>query len=84
MANPQSGAAPYSAARNNYPSKQVQNLTTAAAKRLGKAGPQLLRHHRKAEREALTDLVLLCAVSKIAKQRGTTLTQQMEVWEVGE
>lgn len=42
-------------------------------------------HDFLADVEADRKLVaVMCAVARIAKQRGTTLTQQVDIWEAGE
>ena len=59
---------------------RIQALTNQAARHLGTTGPIPFRHHRVAEKKALTDLALITAFRIIASQRGATLQQQMEVW----
>ena len=66
--------------------QSVQSLTAAAAKRLGSGDLDVPPEHDfLADVEADRKLVaVMCAVARVAKQRGTTFTQQMEIWEVSE
>ena len=66
--------------------QSVQSLTAAAAKRLGLGELDVPPEHDfLADVTADRKLVaVMCAVARVAKQRGTTFTQQMEIWEVGE
>ena len=66
--------------------QSVQSLTAAAAKRLGSGELNVPPEH-----DFLADvtadqklIAVMCAVARIAKQRGTTIQRQMEIWEVGE
>ena len=66
--------------------QSVQSLTAAAAKRLGLDELEVPPEH-----DFLADVgadrklvAVMCAVARIAKQRGTTFQRQMEIWEVGE
>ena len=66
--------------------QSVQSLTAAAAKRLGLGELNVPPEH-----DFLADVgadrklvAVMCAVARIAKQRGTNFTQQLEIWEVGE
>ena len=66
--------------------QSVQSLTAAAAKRLGLGELDVPPEH-----DFLADVgadrklvAVMCAVARIAKQRGTNFTQQLEIWEVGE
>ena len=66
--------------------QSVQSLTAAAAKRLGLDELDVPPGH-----DFLADVgadrklvAVMCAVARIAKQRGTTFQRQMEIWEVGE
>ena len=66
--------------------QSVQSLTAAAAKRLGLGELEVPPEH-----DFLADVgadrklvAVMCAVARIAKQRGTTFQRQMEIWEVGE
>ena len=86
MANLSSGAASHSAARNQHSSKHIQSLTNAAAARLGGARlPMPPEHDFQADVAAdRKHAALMCAIAQVAKQRGTTFTQQIETWEAGE
>ena len=70
--------------------QEIQSITEAAAARLASvpyyARPQPVppEHDFLADVGADRKLVaVMCAVARIAKQRGTTFTQQLEIWEVG-
>ena len=91
MANLLSGAASHSAAKNQHSSKHIQSLTNAAAARLAAvpywAQPLPLPPEHDFLADVKADLKLaavMCAVARIAKQRGNTFARQMEIWEVGE
>ena len=62
---------------------EIQSLTAAAAKRLGLGQLEVPPEYDfLADVEADRKLVaVMCAVARIAKQRGTTFQRQMEVWE---
>ena len=69
----------------------IQSITEAAAARLASvpywAQPMPLppEHDFLADVEADQKLVaVMCAMARIAKQRGTTFTQQVDIWEAGE
>ena len=65
---------------------RIQSITHAAAKRLG-TGPLPIppEHDFLADVEADRKLVaVMCAMARVAKQRGTTLTQQGDIWEADE
>ena len=71
--------------------QKIESMTEAAAARLASVPyyarpmPVPPEHDFLADVEADRRLVaVLCAIARIAKQRGTTLTQQVEYWEAGE
>ena len=71
--------------------QKIESMTEAAAARLASVPyyarpmPVPPEHDFLADVEADRRLVaVLCAIARIAKQRGTTLTQQVDIWEAGE
>ena len=71
--------------------QQIESMTEAAAARLASVPyyarqlPVPPEHDFQANVKADRQLAaLMCAIARIAKQRGTTFTQQIEIWEVGE
>ena len=69
---------------------EVQSITEAAAARLASVPyyarpmPVPPEHDFLADVEADRKLVaVMCAIARIAKQRGTTFTQQVDIWEAG-
>jgi len=66
--------------------QSIQSITQAAAQRLGTGELEVPPDH-----DFLADvqadqrlMALMCAVSRVVWQRGTTLTQQIDIWEAGE
>ena len=69
-------------------SDKVQSMTEAAARRLASAPhyaqplPLPPEHDFQADVKADQQLAaLMCAIAQIAKQRDTTFTQQIDIWE---
>ena len=72
--------------RQSTDTQHIQSLTEAAAQRLG-TGPLDLPPEYDFQADVQSDhklAALMCAVAQIAKQRGTTFTQQVDIWEAGE
>ena len=65
---------------------RIQAITEAAAKRLSNSDlPMPPEYDFQADVTADRKLgALMCAVARIAKERGTTFTQQVDIWEEGE
>ena len=66
--------------------QSIQSLPEDAAKRLG-TGPLHVPSEYDLQAVARSDLklaALMCAIARIAQQRGKTITQQLDVWEAGE
>ena len=74
------------AARLSTDNNRIQSLTAAAAKRLSIGDlPIPPEYDFQADVTADRKLgALMCAVARIAQQRGTTFTQQIDIWEEGE
>jgi hypothetical protein len=74
------------AARQSTDNNRIQSLTEAAAKRLSNGDlPVPPEYDFQADVTADRKLgAVMCAIARIAKQRGTTFTQQVDIWEEGE
>lgn len=71
--------------RQSTDTQHIQSVTQAAAARF--AEPLTLPPEYDFQADVQNDLqfaALLCAIRQIAKQRGTTITQQLDTWEAGE
>ena len=71
--------------------QEIESITEAAAARLASVPyyarpmPVPPEHDFLADVEADRKLAaVMCAIARIAKQRGTTFTQQVDIWEAGE
>ena len=74
------------AARQSTDNNRIQSLTEAAAKRLSN-GELPVPPENDFQADVTADRKLgavMCAIARIAKQRGTTFTQQVDIWEEGE
>ena len=65
---------------------RIQSITEAAAKRLSNSDlPVPPEYDFQADVTADRKLsAVMCAIARIAKQCGTTFTQQVDIWEEGE
>ena len=65
---------------------RIQSITEAAAKRLSNGDlPVPPEYDFQADVTADRKLgAVMCAIARIAKERGTTFTQQVDIWEEGE
>ena len=65
---------------------RIQAITEAAAKRLSNGDlPMPPEYDFQADVTADRKLgAVMCAVARIAQQRGTTFTQQVDIWKEGE
>lgn len=73
-----------SAGRLSTDTTGIQNITRAAAARFTEPLP--LPPDYDFEADAQNDLklaALMCAIAQLSKDRGTTITQQLDAWEAG-
>ena len=71
--------------RQSTDTQHIQSVTQAAAARFAEPLPLPPEYDFQADvQNDLQFAALLCAIRQIAKQRGTTITQQLDTWESGE